>query len=52
MRLQGALAKCLRDLRPLLPAPKDYDLWNRMGSKTHADYAYRMNNVVTEEVTA
>jgi len=30
----------------------DYDLWNRMGTKTHADYAYRMNNVVTEEVAA
>ena len=34
----------------------DYDLWNRMGTKTHADYAYKMNrkiyNVVTEEVAA
>jgi len=30
----------------------DYDLWNRMNTKTHADYAYRMNNVATEEVAA
>ena len=30
----------------------DFDLWKRMGTKTHADYAYKMNNVVTEEVAA
>ena len=30
----------------------DYDLWNRMGTKTHADYPYKMNNVATEEVAA
>jgi len=30
----------------------DYDLWNRMESKSHADYAYQMNNVATEEVAA
>ena len=30
----------------------DFDLWKRMGSKTHADYPYKMNNVATEEVAA
>jgi hypothetical protein len=30
----------------------DYDLWKRMGTKTHADYSYQMNNVATEEVAA
>ncbi len=30
----------------------DYDLWKRMGTKTHADYVYKMNNVATEEVAA
>ena len=30
----------------------DFDLWKRMGTKTHADYAYQMNNVATEEVAA
>ena len=30
----------------------DFDLWKRMESKTHADYAYKMNNVATEEVAA
>jgi predicted small integral membrane protein len=30
----------------------DFDLWKRMGTKTHADYAYKMNNVATEEVAA
>jgi predicted small integral membrane protein len=30
----------------------DYDLWNKMESKSHADYAYKMNNVATEEVAA
>ena len=30
----------------------DYDLWKRMGTKTHADYPYKMNNVATEEVAA
>ena len=30
----------------------DYNLWKRMGTKTHADYAYKMNNVATEEVAA
>ena len=30
----------------------DFDLWKRMESQTHADYAYRMNNVVAEEVAA
>jgi len=30
----------------------DYDLWKRMESKSHADYAYKMNNVATEEVAA
>ena len=30
----------------------DFDLWKRMEFKTHADYAYKMNNVATEEVAA
>ena len=30
----------------------DYNLWKRMGTKTHADYPYKMNNVATEEVAA
>ena len=30
----------------------DFDLWKRMGTKTHANYAYKMNNVATEEVAA
>ncbi len=30
----------------------DFILWERMEAKTHADYAYTMNNVVTEEVAA
>ena len=30
----------------------DFDLWKRMGSTTHADYPYKMNNVATEEVAA
>jgi len=28
----------------------DYDLWKSMGTKTHADYGYRMNNVSIEMV--
>ena len=30
----------------------DFDLWKRMGTKTHADYPYKINNVATEEVAA
>ena len=30
----------------------DFDLWKSMNTKTHADYAYQMNNVATEEVAA
>jgi len=30
----------------------DFNLWKKVGAKTHADYAYKMNNVATEEVAA
>ena len=30
----------------------DFDLWKSMNTKTHADYAYQMNKVATEEVVA